>query len=147
MDLLIGDKDRHYGQWRWARFPAGDSDCYIWAPIPEDRDQAFIDFDGFAMAVARRGLPRQIEFNDTYPSLVGLSTTGWEMDREFLVELDKTAWNSVVTAFRRDLPDPVIEDAVRQLPPPYYKLVGKALTKALKSSGMPYLHLPADTMR
>ena len=133
MDFLIGDKDRHYGQWRWARFPAGDSDCYTWLPIPEDRDQAFIDFDGFGMAVARRGLPRQIEFNDAYPSLVGLSTTGWEMDREFLVELDKTVWDSVVTAFRRDLPDPVIEDAVRQLPPPYYKLVGKALTKALKS--------------
>ena len=133
MDFLIGDKDRHYGQWRWARFPDVDSDCYIWIPIPEDRDQAFIDFDGFAMAVARRGLPRQIEFNDAYPSLVGLSTTGWEMDREFLVELNKTAWDSVVTAFRRDLPDPVIEDAVQKLPPPYYKLVGKALTQALKS--------------
>ena len=131
MDFLIGDKDRHYGQWRWARFPAGG--CYTWVPIPEDRDQAFIDLDGFAMAVARRGLPRQIEFNDTYPSLVGLSTTGWEMDREFLVELDKTAWDSVVTEFRRDLPDPVIEDAVRRLPSPYYKLVGKALTQALKS--------------
>ena len=131
MDFLIGDKDRHYGQWRWARFPAGD--CYTWIPIPEDRDQAFIDLDGFAMAVARRGLPRQIEFSDRYPSLVGLSTTGWEMDREFLVELNKTAWDSVVTEFRRNLPDPVIEDAVRRLPPPYYKLVGEALTKALKA--------------
>ena len=131
MDFLIGDKDRHYGQWRWARFP--DGDCFTWIPIPEDRDQAFIDFDGFAMAVARRGLPRQIEFGDIYPSLVGLSTTGWEMDREFLVELDKAAWDSVVTEFRRNLPDLVIEDAVRKLPPPYYKLVGEALTKALRS--------------
>ena len=131
MDFLIGDKDRHYGQWRWARFPAGD--CYTWLPIPEDRDQAFIDFDGFGMAVARRGLSRQIEFSDRYPSLVGLSTTGWEMDREFLVELDKAAWDSVVTEFRHNLPDPVIEDAVRKLPPQYYKLVGEALTKALRS--------------
>ena len=131
MDFLIGDKDRHYGQWRWARFP--DGDCFTWIPIPEDRDQAFIDFDGFAMAVARRGLPRQIEFGDTYPSLVGLSTTGWEMDRELLVELDKAAWDSVVMEFRRNLPDPVIEDAVRKLPPQYYKLVGEALTSALKS--------------
>ena len=75
----------------------------------------------------------QIEFDDAYPSLVGLSTTGWELDREFLVELNKTAWDSVVTAFRKDLPDPVIEDAVRKLPPPYYKILGEALTKALKS--------------
>ena len=131
MDFLINDRDRHYGQWRWARFSAGD--CYTWLPIPEDRDQAFVDFDGFGMAVARRGLPMQIEFDDAYPSLVGLSTTGWELDREFLVELNKTAWDSVATAFRQDLPDPVIEDAARQLPPPYYKIVGEALTKALKS--------------
>ena len=131
MDFLINDKDRHYGQWRWARFPAGE--CYTWLTIPEDRDQAFIDFDGFAMALARRGLPRQIEFNDTYPSLVGLSTTGWEMDREFLVELDKAAWDSVVAEFRSNLPDPIIEDAVRKLPPPYYKIVGEELAEALKS--------------
>ena len=114
MDFLIGDKDRHFGQWRWARFP--DEDCFTWVVIPEDRDQAFIDFDGFAMAVARRGLPRQIKFGARYPSLVGLSTTGWEMDREYLVELDKAAWDSVVTEFRRNLPDPVIEDAVREAP-------------------------------
>ena len=88
MDFLIGDKDRHYGQWRWARFP--DGDCHTYLPIPEDRDQAFIGFKGFAMAMARKRLPRQIEFGDKYPSLVGLSTTGWEMDREFLVELNKT---------------------------------------------------------
>ncbi len=131
MDFLIGDKDRHFGQWRWARFP--DGDCHTYIPIPEDRDQAFIDFDGFAMAVARRGLPRQLKFGDTYPSLVGLSTTSWQMDREFLVELDKAAWDSVATAFHGTLPDPVIEDAVRKLPPPYYKIVGEALTNALKS--------------
>ena len=131
MDFLINDRDRHYGQWRWARFSAGD--CYTWLPIPEDRDQAFVDFDGIGMAVARRRLPMQIEFDDAYPSLVGLSTTGWELDREFLVELNKAAWDSVVTEFRRDLPDPIIDDAVRKLPPPYYKIVGEALAKALKS--------------
>ena len=85
------------------------------------------------MAMARKRLPRQITFGDKYPSLVGLSTTGWETDREFLSELNKTAWDSVVTAFRRDLPDSVIEDAVRKLPPQYYKMIGEALTQALKS--------------
>ena len=131
MDFLIGDKDRHLGQWRWARFP--DGECHTWVPIPEDRDQAFIDLDGFAMAVARRGLPRQIEFGGRYPSLVGLTTTGWEMDREFLVELDKAAWDSVVTEFRSTLPDSVIEEAVRKLPGPYYALIGEDLARTLKS--------------
>ena len=131
MDLLIGDKDRHFGQWRWARF--ADGDCHTWVVIPEDRDQAFIDLDGFAMAVARRGLPRQIEFGESYPSLVGLTTTGWEMDREYLVELDGAAWDSVVAEFRGDLPDAVIEEAVRRLPEPYYAMIGEELAGALKS--------------
>ena len=132
MDFLINDKDRHYGQWRWARFPDGDS--HTWLPIPEDRDKAFLGFTGFVMAVARRPLPRQIiEFNDKYPSQLSLTTTGWELDREFLVELDRAAWDSVVTAFCKDLPDPVIEAAVKKLPKPYYKIVGETLAGALKS--------------
>ena len=131
MDFLIGDKDRHHGQWRWARFPAGD--CHTWLPIPEDRDQAFIDFDGFAMALARGAIPIQIRFEDTYPNPVGLTMTGWELDREFLAELDRAAWDSVVAEFRTDLPDSVIEGAVRRLPSPYYEGVGPALAQALKS--------------
>ena len=132
MDFLINDKDRHRAQWRWARFPDGES--YTWVPIPEDRDQAFIDLDGFAMAVARRGIPKFIiEFDDKYPNVLGLTATGWELDREFLVELDKAAWDSVVTAFCTDLTDPVIEDAVQKLPELYYKIVGTTLTEALKS--------------
>ena len=131
MDFLINDKDRHPGQWRWARFP--DGDCYIWLPIPEDRDQAFIHYGGVAMMLVRRALPRAIKFDDTYPDLLGLTMTGWELDREFLVALDKPAWDEVVQAFRTELPDPVIEAAVRRLPAPYYELVGETLVKALKA--------------
>ena len=131
MDFLIGDKDRHHGQWRWARFPVGD--CHIWRPVPEDRDQAFIDFDGFAMALARRAIPIQIRFEGTYPNLIGLTMTGWEVDREFLVELDKPAWDLVVAEFQRDLPDPVIEESVRRLPLPYYQSIGEPLVTVLKS--------------
>ena len=32
LDILINDKDRHSGQWRWARFQDGDG--YTWQPIP-----------------------------------------------------------------------------------------------------------------
>ena len=131
MDFLINDKDRHSGQWRWARFP--DGDCYTWVPIPEDRDQAFIHYGGVAMMLVRRALPRAIKFGDNYPNLVGLTITGWELDREFLVELDKPAWDEVVQSFRAALPDPVIEDAVRRLPEPYYELVGETLVRALKA--------------
>lgn len=131
MDFLVGDKDRHHGQWRWARFPEGEG--YTWIPIPEDRDHAFGSLDGFVMAMARTGVPVLMKFEDKYQNLVGLTITGWELDRDFLVELDKAAWDSVVTAFCEDLPDPVIEAAVQKLPSPYYKITGERLTEALKS--------------
>ena len=131
MDLLIGDKDRHPGQWRWARFP--DGDCHIWLPIPEDRDQAFIHYGGVAMMLVRRALPRAITFGDAYPDLRGLTMTGWDLDRQFLAGLDRPAWDEVVESFRVDLPDPVIEDAARRLPAPYYELVGEDLAEALKA--------------
>lgn len=131
MDFLLNDKDRHSGQWRWARFPDGGN--YTWLPIPEDRDQAFIDLDGFSMMLARQALPSQIKFEGKYPSLVGLTQTGWELDRELLVGLEKSAWDSTVTAFQSQLPDPVIEDAVRRLPAPHHEQVGPRLAQALKS--------------
>ena len=131
MDFLINDKDRHTGQWRWARLPGGD--CYTWLPIPEDRDQAFIHYGGFAMALVRRFVPAAIDFGHAYPSLIGLTGTGWELDRQFLVELDKSAWDEVVESFREELPDSVIEDAVRRLPEPYYEMVGEGLEEKLKA--------------
>ncbi|MDE2659385.1 MAG: hypothetical protein OXI45_04175 [Acidobacteriota bacterium] len=131
MDLLINDKDRHPGQWRWARFP--DGECHTWLPIPEDRDQAFIHYGGVAMMLVRRTLPRAIPFDDTYPNLLGLTMTGWDLDRQFLAGLDRPAWREVVEEFRAELPDPVIEDAVRRLPEPYYELVGESLETALKA--------------
>jgi len=51
LDILIGDWDRHYGQWRWARIP----NEALLTPIPEDRDQAFSRYDGLAMTIARAG--------------------------------------------------------------------------------------------
>ena len=131
MDLLINDKDRHPGQWRWARFP--EDDCHVWLPIPEDRDQAFIHYGGVAMMLVRTALPRAIPFDESYPNLLGLTMTGWDLDRQFLAGLDRPAWREVVEEFRAELTDPVIEYAVRRLPEPYYELVGASLEAALKA--------------
>jgi hypothetical protein len=44
-DMLIGDWDRHYDQWRWAEYKAQ----VIYRPIPRDRDQAV--FDGALLSI------------------------------------------------------------------------------------------------
>ena len=51
VDMFLGDWDRHRDQWRWARF--GDEQPRMWQPIPRDRDQAFVRYDGLLLTVAR----------------------------------------------------------------------------------------------
>ena len=130
IDFLIGDSDRHRGQWRWARFPAGD--CYTWLPVPEDRDKAFIDLDGQLMKLIRRLELKWVRFQEQYPSYKGLSRTGWELDRKLLAELEWSDWKATVDTFRSELPDSLIDAAVRRLPEPFYAQVGAFLARTLK---------------
>ncbi len=132
MDMLIGDRDRHQGQFRWARFPEGE-DCYVWQVIPEDRDQAFIMNDGFMMWAYRLMAPQQIRFGANYPSLIGLTFNGWELDRQILPELQEPVWKEVAAEIQLALTDDVIEDAVRRLPAAHFELRGEFLETSLKS--------------
>lgn len=133
MDFLINDKDRHAGQWRWAKYTTTtDKVKHNWVVIPEDRDNAFVSYDGFAMWLSRRGNARlTIKFDEKFPAILGLTPSAWELDREFLVELNKNDWEDVVKQFCMDLPDAVIDDAVRKLPKPYYDLFGEELKRIL----------------
>jgi len=132
MDLVVGDRDRHAGQWRWARYPEGP-DCYVWRPIPEDRDQAFIANDGFMMSIYRLITPMQVKFGPKYPSLLGLTFNGWEVDRRILPGLDEPVWAEVAEEVREELTDAVIEEAVHRLPESHYALRGEWLERSLKA--------------
>jgi hypothetical protein len=129
-DVFIGDWDRHADQWRWARF--GDSIPRRWVPIPLDRDQAFVKYDGLLLTVARQSVPQLVNFGPKYPYIAGATWNGRDLDRRFLVELDWPTWKSVATALQAKLTDAVIDDAVRALPPEHYALKGKPLTTALR---------------
>ena len=48
-DMLIGDWDRHYDQWRWAEYKTENK--IIYKPIPRDRDQAFSKYDGALLSL------------------------------------------------------------------------------------------------
>ena len=43
-DMLTGDWDRHWDQWKWGMIEKGDQKIY--EPIPTDRDQAFFKDNG-----------------------------------------------------------------------------------------------------
>ena len=130
VDILIGDWDRHADQWRWARF--GDERPYLWHPIPRDRDQAFARYDGLLLAVARASTPQLVNFGPDYSGMLGQTWNGRDLDRRFLVSLERTSWDSVATALQAKLTDGVMESAAARLPPSYIPLDSARLVDALK---------------
>ncbi len=129
LDLLIGDWDRHQGQWGWARF--GDEDVRHWVPIPEDRDYALVRYDGLLPALGRLATPRLTSFGDRYPNMVGLVWNGQVVDRHFLMELDKSTWDSIATFLETRLTDSVMGAAVAAMPREYRRLDSLRLVRTL----------------
>ena len=130
VDVFIGDRDRNVNNWWWVRY--NDGERYTWRPIPRNHDQAFIRLDGFVRGKLRFYNPRLVAFGEDYSSIVGLTRSAWDMDRRFLVGLDKPTWDSVVTDLQTQLTDSVIDAAVQHLPPEHYRLVGADLVRTLK---------------
>ena len=87
MDILMGDRDRHRDQWRWASFEKGKPT--LWEPISRDHDEAFVNLDGPVLGVTRLYYPPLVAFGDEYPRLYQLNWHAREVDRRFLVELDR----------------------------------------------------------
>ena len=130
VDVFIGDWDRHADQWRWARF--GDARPHRWRPIPRDRDQAFVRYDGILLTVARASTPQLVNFGPSYAGTLGQTWNGRDLDRWFLVPLELPAWDSIAAALQSRLTDDVIESAAARLPPSYVPLDSARLADALK---------------
>jgi hypothetical protein len=130
-DLFIGDWDRHSDQWVWARF--SDSVPRTWIPIPRDRDQAFVKYDGLLLGIARSQAPQLTNFGPDYPYLPAATWNGRDLDRRFLVELEWPEWKAAAAALQARLTDTAIDEAVKALPEKHYALEGKTLGAALRS--------------
>ncbi|HEX2249876.1 MAG TPA: hypothetical protein VHH32_05975, partial [Gemmatimonadales bacterium] len=130
-DVWIGDWDRHSDQWVWARF--SDSLPRQWVPIPRDRDQAFVKYDGLLLGIARTQAPQLTNFGPEYPYLAGATWNGRDLDRRFLVDLEWPEWKAAASELQARLTDSAIDVAVKELPANHYALEGQALAAALRT--------------
>lgn len=130
LDVWFGDRDRHAGQWPWARFEKDGR--YAWRPIPRDRDEAFVANDGLVWQTVRILWPRFASFQDEYPGIRGLTENGWEMDEVFLPALERSTWDEVAAELQTVLSDSVIAAAVHRMPAAMYRSNGAALERALR---------------
>ena len=132
VDHLLGDWDRHRDQWRWAAFRA-DRNTVVWRPIPRDRDQALVRYDGLVTRLFGAINPKLVAFGRTLPShLEGFTWNGRELDRTFLAPLDGAAFDSIAAGVQAALTDGVIDAAVRRLPASHYDRWGAWTTDALR---------------
>jgi hypothetical protein len=128
-DMVIGDYDRHKDQWDFGK----DRSTGQWVAIPKDRDLAFVRFDGLMLDLVRPSNPRLVDFEDEFPSIVGLTWQGRFLDHRHLSGLEWREWETVVADLRRNLSNAAIDDAVRRLPPEFHRLEGAELSRHLKA--------------
>ena len=127
IDLLVGDWDRHSGQWRWGR------DGKLWRAIPEDRDWAFARMDGFVGGLARIFVPKYVGFSDEFPAVKRLAEQATRIDHRVLNRLRREDFLAVAREVQSALTDSVISAAVGVLPPAYLELEREILVNALKA--------------
>jgi hypothetical protein len=128
VDMLIGDNDRHPGQWKWARMR--ESSDARWIPIPRDRDKAFVSYEGALLAVGRMVLPRLVTYGNRHSS--ALFRTATEFDRRLLISLDRADFDSTARVLQRTITDSVITAAVATMPREY-RQVNRELVARLRA--------------
>ncbi|OKL41058.1 metallophosphoesterase [Pontibacter flavimaris] len=133
-DMLIGDWDRHEGQWRWVEEDKPDKGN-LYTPVPEDRDQAFFKADGvLPWLVTRKWGIRNIQnFGYDMEDVVGLNLSGITLDRTLTSKVTREEWLQIAEDIRRSITDEVIERAVQEWPESIRELSAPEITAKLKA--------------
>lgn len=134
-DLFIGDWDRHDDQWRWASFENPDGKGKYYRPVPRDRDQAFSDYDGLVVSMARWFTPtirKLSKFNGDIGNVKWFNDNGKYFDRDFLNALPEETWMRVAQEVQASLPDALIEESIRSWPPEIFAQGGEHIISVLK---------------
>jgi len=135
-DMLIGDWDRHEDQWRWATFKSEDGKGKMFRPIPRDRDQAFVKFQGVLPSIANRkwALRKFQPFDHDVRDIAGLCFNARYIDRTFLTGLSKEEWIKMAEELKSTITDATIEKSVQSnLQEAPYELEGETIISKLKS--------------
>ena len=132
-DMIVGDWDRHEGQWNWGVYKKDDYTYY--QPVPVDRDNVFYNFDGFLPWFFSRdwAIPKFQLYQPHFRNISGFNYNARFVDRYFLNELELEDWIQIADSLKTELDNNIIESSVKQLPDTIYTLVGPFLEKRIKS--------------
>jgi hypothetical protein len=137
LDVLIGDWDRHSGQWQWGELPnptrPGGT---LFVAVPKDRDQVFFRMSDGAVPwlMTRKFLVRHlVTFKHDFHDVVALTGQGRYVDQRGLNALSRRDFVEAARYVQAHLPDSALARAVHQLPPAVYALEGPRLLRDLQN--------------
>ncbi|SEA45739.1 Calcineurin-like phosphoesterase [Flavobacterium gillisiae] len=115
-DMLIGDWDRHYDQWRWAEYKKDNQ--VIYKPIPRDRDQAFSKYDGALLSILMNipALRHMQTFKDDIKNVKWFNREPYPLDLAFLKTATEKEWIAQAKYIQENLSDETIDHAFDNLP-------------------------------
>ena len=131
LDILIGDFERHFDQWKWGTSDTGKGKTYY--PIPRDRDQAFFYSDGLILKIVSGRLPFLRGFRYQMSKVNWLGYSARDFDRIFLNDLDTADWKKSIAYLQHQLTDSVISNAVKKMPPEVFPIRGETIINKLIS--------------
>ncbi len=132
LDIVIGDFDRHFDQWKWSKGDTGKGKVYY--PIPKSREMAFFHSKGLQIRLfSSRALPFLKGFQHNIPDIGWLGYGARDFDRIFLTDLDAEEWRQSIASFQQTINDSVIRNAVTKLPPEIFPIHGETIIKKMIS--------------
>ncbi|QNH60491.1 hypothetical protein [Hymenobacter sediminicola] len=126
-DMWLGDWSRREDQWRWASFE-GSGGGVRYHPIPRDRDHAFFKFnDGLFTHMIGwvKSNYQTFEEKIRLSDVEGLNRAAQPMDKSLLVYLSREDFRQIADSLQKQLPDPVIREALAIWPKEVYALAGQ----------------------
>ncbi|NTS39730.1 hypothetical protein HRG84_02330 [Flavisolibacter sp. BT320] len=131
LDMIIADWDRHFDNWRWGEQDSAGLTYY--QAIPRDRDWAFYFSNGLVPKLARVAALRfMVNFSKNLDYIHSVNHKGRRLDEIFLHGLDAATWRQTVRQLQHDLDDNAIEQAVSNLPPAIFNLVGPSFIEKIR---------------
>ncbi|WP_448697515.1 hypothetical protein ACFGVR_12595 [Mucilaginibacter sp. AW1-3] len=129
LDMIIGDWDRHEGQWRWEKESDTTKDLY--EPIPRDRDKVFYTTDGVLPSAISVFVPKLPPYKDHIKNISGWNANNISFDLYFLNQLSWEDWEKEIAYVQSKLTDGLLTQAVKLIPAKAYALTGQRITKTL----------------
>lgn len=115
-DMLIGDWDRHHDQWKWEQKPEGKL-IYL-SPIPKDRDQAFVRYDGLLtkFILDFPGLRHMQSFDEKIKNIKWFNMESYPLDLAFTTASTEEDWLREAAFIQNHLNSEIIASAFEKLP-------------------------------